>query len=198
MKKGRRTARIILVLLLVAGMAGYLKVSFVRTRVTQVMILFTSNSVENVIGYLRSFGKEAPIAAFILMIVQAVLAPFSETLVIFANSRVFGWELGMFFSWIGKMLGSYLCFLIGRIVGRDIIEWMLPKIGMRMADDFLKKYGTYILLFSRFFPFFSFDAVSYVAGMTSVNRFSFLTATGIGQLPSILIYSYAGKRLPRK
>ena len=41
----------------------------------------------------------------------------------------------------------------------------------------------------------SFDIVSYAAGLTSMKLWSFVLATGLGQLPATLIYSYAGEKL---
>lgn len=41
----------------------------------------------------------------------------------------------------------------------------------------------------------SFDIVSYAAGLTSMSFGSFFIATGIGQLPATIIYSYVGSML---
>lgn len=41
----------------------------------------------------------------------------------------------------------------------------------------------------------SFDIVSYAAGLTSMNFWGFFIATGIGQLPATIIYSYVGGML---
>ena len=41
----------------------------------------------------------------------------------------------------------------------------------------------------------SFDLVSYAAGLTSMNFMSFFIATGIGQLPATIVYSYVGDML---
>ena len=41
----------------------------------------------------------------------------------------------------------------------------------------------------------SFDIVSYAAGLTSMSFGAFFIATGIGQLPATLVYSYVGGML---
>ena len=41
----------------------------------------------------------------------------------------------------------------------------------------------------------SFDIVSYAAGLTSMSFGSFFVATGIGQLPATIVYSYVGGML---
>ena len=51
------------------------------------------------------------------------------------------------------------------------------------------------ILSARLLPFMSFDIVSYAAGLTSMSFGSFFVATGIGQLPATIIYSYVGSML---
>ncbi len=51
------------------------------------------------------------------------------------------------------------------------------------------------ILIARLLPFMSFDIVSYAAGLTSMSFGSFFIATGIGQLPATIIYSYVGSML---
>lgn len=48
---------------------------------------------------------------------------------------------------------------------------------------------------ARLLPFIPFDAVSYAAGLTSMDFWPFFLATGIGQLPATIVYSYAGGSL---
>ncbi len=41
----------------------------------------------------------------------------------------------------------------------------------------------------------SFDIVSYAAGLTGMGFMGFFIATGIGQLPATIVYSYVGGML---
>ncbi|GCD09901.1 hypothetical protein Ctaglu_15240 [Clostridium tagluense] len=58
-----------------------------------------------------------------------------------------------------------------------------------------ERHGKYAILIARLLPFISFDIVSYAAGLTSMSFWSFFIATGIGQLPATIIYSYVGGML---
>lgn len=51
------------------------------------------------------------------------------------------------------------------------------------------------ILIARLLPFISFDIVSYAAGLTSISFLEFIVATGLGQLPATIIYSYVGGML---
>lgn len=93
------------------------------------------------------------------------------------------------------MAGAAVCFFIARILGRDVVEKLTSKAGLEQIDVFFEKYGRNTILVCRLLPFVSFDLVSYAAGLTSMSFGSFLIATGIGQLPATIVYSYVGGML---
>ena len=82
-----------------------------------------------------------------------------------------------------------------RIFGRDVVEKLTSKSGLRAIDEFFERHGKQSILIARLLPFISFDFVSYAAGLTSMSFVGFFVATGIGQLPATIIYSYVGGML---
>lgn len=72
---------------------------------------------------------------------------------------------------------------------------LTSKAGLKQIDEFFEKHGRMSILIARLLPFMSFDIVSYAAGLTSMSFWSFFVATGIGQLPATIIYSYVGGML---
>lgn len=93
------------------------------------------------------------------------------------------------------MAGAAVCFYVARILGRDVAEKLTSKAGLERIDTFFDKYGKNTVLICRLLPFVSFDIVSYAAGLTSMSFGSFFIATGIGQLPATIVYSYVGGML---
>ena len=93
------------------------------------------------------------------------------------------------------MAGAAACFYIARILGRDVAEKLTSKSGLAQIDTFFERYGKNTILICRLLPFISFDIVSYAAGLTSMSFMSFFIATGIGQLPATIVYSYVGGML---
>lgn len=93
------------------------------------------------------------------------------------------------------MVGAALCFFIARILGRDVVEKLTSKKALDTADAFFERYGKHTIIVCRLLPFISFDLISYAAGLTSIRFWSFWVATGIGQLPATLVYSYFGQNL---
>ena len=129
------------------------------------------------------------------MIFQSIAAPLPAFLITFANANLFGWWQGAILSWSSAMAGAAVCFYISRILGRDITIKLTSKKGIEQVDQFFTKYGKQSILIARLLPFMSFDIVSYAAGLTGMGFWAFFIATGIGQLPATIVYSYVGGML---
>lgn len=166
-----------------------------RDNIKQMIFLLSMLDVEVIKGYILSFGIWAPIISFILMILQSVAAPLPAFLITFANASLFGWIKGAILSWTSAMAGAVLCFYIARFYGRGVVEKLTSKFALEEVDGFFEKHGKYAILIARLLPFISFDIVSYAAGLTSMSFWSFFWATGLGQLPATIIYSYVGGML---
>ena len=181
------------VLLLIIGI--YLFVGPINRFINQMIFYLSMLNLESLKQYILSFGIWAPIISFILMILQSVAAPLPAFLITFANAALFGWVKGALLSWTSAMAGAALCFYIARFLGRDTVEKLTSKFAIDSVDVFFNKYGKHTILIARLLPFMSFDLVSYAAGLTSMSFVSFFIATGIGQLPATIIYSYVGDML---
>lgn len=195
MKNSRKTARIVLVAVIVLGLISYFAVPAVNSKINQVFMLFSSMSVESIVGYIRSFGVYAVLVSFLLMVFQSVAAPLPAFLITFANAALWGWWKGALLSWTSAMAGALLCFYIARIAGRDAVEKLTSKFAMDSVETYFERYGKHTILICRLLPFISFDFVSYAAGLTAMGVVPFLIATGLGQLPATLVYSYVGGML---
>ena len=181
--------------ILIALVFIYLFVSPVRNGVNNIISLFRTLDVETIKEYILSFGIWAPVISFFLMVFQSIAAPLPAFLITFANAALFGWVKGAILSWSSAMAGAVVCFYIARIYGRSAVEKLTSKFALEEVDKFFDRYGKYAILIARLLPFMSFDIVSYAAGLTSMNLWSFFWATGVGQLPATIVYSYVGGML---
>lgn len=150
--------------------------------------------VESVKAYIRSFGVWAVAISFLMMILQSLAAPIPAFLITFANAAIWGWEKGAVLSWTSSMAGAALCFVIARYYGRSVVERFASKMALDHVEGFFEKYGKNTILVARLLPFVPFDPISYAAGLTPMKFGAFFLATGLGQLPATLIYSYAAAR----
>lgn len=185
---------------LAAAAVAYLAVPPVRGAVEEVVRLLTVGDIHAAItgfrAYLLRFGAWAPAVSAALMVFQSVAAPLPAFIVTFANGLLFGWAWGALLSWSSAMLGAALCFGIARALGRPVVEKVVGGTkALESSDLFFRRYGSRAILIARLLPFVSFDVISYGAGLTTTSLPRFLVATGIGQLPATLLYSYLGENL---
>ena len=129
------------------------------------------------------------------MILQAIAAPLPAFLITFANASLFSAFWGGLLSWTSSMAGAALCFFIARVMGREVVEKLTGKTVLDSMDGFFTRYGKHTILVCRLLPFVPFDPISYAAGLTSIRFRSFFIATGLGQLPATIVYSWAGSML---
>lgn len=187
--------RLILLAVIAAAVLCYVFIPSVNASVKEILAMFATGDFTVVRDFVAQYGAYAAVISFLLMIFQSVAAPLPAFLITFANANLFGWWKGAILSWTSAMAGAVLCFYIARILGRDVAEKLTSKSGLQQIDSFFEKYGRNTILICRLLPFVSFDLVSYAAGLTNISFWSFLIATGIGQLPATIVYSYVGGML---
>lgn len=194
-KQSKRIGKIVLLVIIVLTLLAYFLIPPVNETFHTIIKMFSSGDFTVVREFVASYGAYAAVVSFLLMIFQSVAAPLPAFLITFANANLFGWWKGAILSWSSAMAGAAVCFFIARILGRDVVEKLTSKAGLRQIDEFFEKHGRMSVLIARLLPFISFDIVSYAAGLTSMSFGSFFVATGIGQLPATIIYSYVGGML---
>ena len=187
--------KVILLIVVIVAVAVYFLVPGVNKVMNKVFAMFASGDFTVVRDFVASYGAYATVISFLLMIFQSIAAPLPAFLITFANANLFGWWQGAILSWTSAMAGAVVCFYIARILGRDVAEKLTSKSGLAQIDTFFEQYGKNTILICRLLPFISFDIVSYAAGLTSMSFTSFFIATGIGQLPATIVYSYVGGML---
>lgn len=192
---GKRAAKYFIIVIMALIVVSYFLIPKFNSFINGLFMLFSSMSVEMIIGYIRSFGIYAVIVSFMLMMFQSLIAPLPAFLITFANAAIFGWWQGAILSWTSSMAGAALCFYISKLLGREAVEKITSKYALESVDVFFEKYGRHTIIICRLLPFISFDYVSYAAGLTSMGFIPFFAATGIGQMPATIIYSYVGGML---
>ena len=194
-KKNVWIQRGILVAAILVLVAVYFLVPAVHEWVGSVFAMFATGDFSAASEFMAQYGPAAAVVSFLLMVFQSVIAPLPAFLITIANANLFGWWQGAILSWASAMAGAALCFWIARVVGREAVEKLAGKNGIRQMEEFFQRHGTQSVLIARLLPFVSFDWVSYFAGLTSMRFWSFFLATGLGQLPATIVYSYVGGML---
>ena len=193
--KNPNLIRLILLLVIALTLAAYFAIPGVHDAVNEAISVLGSADLDAVAAYIRSFGPWAMAFSFVLMVFSSILAPLPAFMITLSNAAIFGWWQGAILSWSSAMAGAALCFFIARALGRDVVEKLAGKGALAGVEGYFKKHGTRTILVCRLLPFVSFDAVSYFAGLTPIGFLPFFIATGIGQTPATIVYSYVGGML---
>lgn len=194
-KLSKHKSKIILIGIILGVVLLYFFNPNINKTANNIFAMFATGDFKVVKDFIEEYGTYAMLVSAGLMVLQSVVAPLPAFLITFANANLFGWWQGAILSWSSAMLGACICFYISRILGRDVVEKLTSKAGLENIDEFFEKYGKHSILIARLLPFISFDIVSYAAGLTSMEFWPFFIATGIGQLPATIIYSYVGGML---
>jgi len=104
---------------------------------------------------------------------------------------VYGPFWGTAYVLIGAELGAIISFLIGRALGRDILSRWL-KQDITFCEHCSDRHLVGLMIVARLVPVFSFDIVSYGAGLTKMSLKAFALATLIGMVPPTFAFTYLG------
>ena len=194
-KKNKWLSKIILIGLAAAALIAYFAVPSVKSFIDSIIKMFQTGNFSAMRSFIAQYGPYAMVVSSLLMIFQSLAAPLPAFFITLTNANLFGWWQGCILSFVSSMLGAAMCFFIARILGRDIVEKICTKGALKQIEEFFDKYGKKCILVARLLPFISFDVVSYAAGLTSMGFWGFFLATGIGQAPACIVYSYVGGML---
>ena len=189
------SAKILILSALVIAVVSYFIFPPYKNFIDMTLSAFASGDFGVMREFIADYGAYAAAVSFFLMIFQSVAAPLPAFIITLANANLFGWVNGAVLSWSSAMAGAALCFWISRVLGRNAAEKLTSRAGLQSVDKFFERYGTHSILIARLLPFISFDLVSYAAGLTSMRFLPFFVATGVGQLPATIVYSYVGGML---
>ncbi|HDZ18235.1 MAG TPA: TVP38/TMEM64 family protein, partial [archaeon] len=154
---------IIFVVIIIASLILLYIIFFVdETFLYRFVIEFFVNPVYN-LGILG-------ILLFVLIMgVQGLVAPLPSEIVLLATGMIWGIFWGGLMGVIGSMAAALLCYYISRGGGRPLAEKFVGANAIKLADDFINKYGIGAIIIARFLPFIAFDPISYASGLVNMD-----------------------------
>jgi uncharacterized membrane protein YdjX (TVP38/TMEM64 family) len=111
-----------------------------------------------------------------------------------AGGFLFGFFPGLFYILFSATLGSTLSFLAIKLALADWVEKIAAKWLIHLEQGF-KKNAFHFIVSLRLIPIFPFFVVNAIAGLLGINLITFITATFIGIIPAVLIYTSVGHSL---
>ncbi|MFJ3777789.1 TVP38/TMEM64 family protein [Streptomyces sp. NPDC090075] len=128
--------------------------------------------------------------AYGLITVAFVPRPFLNL----AAGALFGSALGMGAAMAGTLLGAWLSFALGRMLGQEALRPLLRGRLLKAADHQFSRHGFRSMLAVRLFPGVPFWAANYAAAVSRMRYAPYLLATGLGSIPNVAAYVVAGAR----
>jgi uncharacterized membrane protein YdjX (TVP38/TMEM64 family) len=150
-------------------------------------------SPETVRLWVQARGPWAPLAFMAMQVAQVVIFVIPGEIVQIAGGFAFGLWMGSLWSSLGILAGSLINFTLGRLLGRPFVAALFGEIKLAAIDKATasgKAAAGFFLLFA--IPGIPKDALTYVAGASSLGFWSFVAVSGIGRLPGILGSAFMG------
>lgn len=145
-------------------------------------------------SHFRSMGAWGPAAIVGGMAIAIVLSPVPSGPIALVSGAVFGPIEGTLYIVGGAELGAIVAFLVARLLGYELVrlstraEPLLERLRQSRSQNWLMA----AVFASRLVPFVSFDAVSYVAGLTPLSFWRFALATLLGVMPISFVLAFFG------
>lgn len=142
----------------------------------------------------RRLIEAGPIAPLLLigsMVGAVVIPPIPSLPLDLAAGAAFGPFYGALYAVIGAEIGAIICFVIARSLGREALSRIMKTEGTfcQTCTDHQLMGAMFI---ARLIPIFSFDVVSYGAGLTNISLKTFALATFFGMAPPTFAFTYLG------
>jgi uncharacterized membrane protein YdjX (TVP38/TMEM64 family) len=146
-------------------------------------------NIDRLKDFIHSFGLWAPFISACLMITQSVILFLPAFPIFVVNALSFGVFWGLLLSWSSAVLGSLVCFVLAKKLGRPTVQKLVNRIHLETADLVLRRFEKYVILLFGLLPVISFDVISYASGLTLLTFWEFLPLVCLAQIPSTLFYS---------
>jgi len=166
-----------------------LVIVFVTVAIISSQLSIDAATIEN---WLSDKGIWGPIIFVLIYAVLQALFVSSHVFIVAANAI---WIPGhaIFYSWLGAMGSGLISFIFARYVARDWIQKKLPD-KIKQYDSKLEESGFLTVLILRIF-FFTSPPLQLGLGVSRVKFLPFIAGTALGNLPAILLSTFAASNI---
>lgn len=153
------------------------------------------NNPEQTRKLIVAAGAWGPLVFIMLQVAQVLIAPIPGQVVGFVGGYLFGPFWGLVYTLIGAGIGFTLIFILARKLGRPFVERFIKKELLEKFDHLTNDKGVWVFFLIFLLPAFPDDAISLIAGLTTIKISTLILISLAGRLPGYAILSYTGSRL---
>lgn len=182
---------------LIAGAAAVLLLALLYWALSDAGMLPSIADERQLKAQVDAWGAWGPLLLILLMTAAIVMSPIPSGPIALVAGAAYGPLLGTIYTVVGAEAGAVIAFWISRCLGYETLRcWptarrFLEKLGDKRSQTRLMA----AVFLSRLVPFISFDAVSYVAGLTPLTFWRFAIATLAGVVPVSFALAYFGDQM---
>ncbi|MBR7140857.1 MAG: TVP38/TMEM64 family protein [Clostridia bacterium] len=142
--------------------------------------------------YISGFGIWGILILFLLTLLEVVVLPIPAAVTIVIGTILFGPTVSFIVSTLGTIVGSVICFYLGRTFGQKLVSWIIGEDKTKKYSALLAEKGKVPFIIMMLFPFFPDDILCMVSGLTSMSFKFFITTVTITRPVMVAFYSYFG------
>jgi len=191
-------SRIFYLLLILAGIGAVVFYAFQEDNIFGKLFYYLQNSRqhgEQLRETILAKGIFAPLIFITLQVLQVLIAPIPGEASGVLGGYLFGALPALVYSSLGLTIGSWLAFMIGRLLS-DLVRRRLEHTAFYQRFNHLVSKGDFIIPFVLFLlPGFPKDSLSYLLGMSHMPLPVFLFITFVGRIPGTLFLSFQGAEI---
>ena len=151
-----------------------------------------AEKIERLTQMIRETGEWGMAVYVLVQILQVVILPLPAVVCYVPGSQIWGAWTATLLASLGVLIGSVICYAIGRVFGKRVVIWIAGKETTEKYAGYIGRRGKVIFVLMQILPFFPEDILCMVAGLTSMN-FPFFLATMILVRPLVVAaYCFLG------
>lgn len=183
-----------LFLILIVGMVlAYFLIPSVEAFFKEAWDILTSDDERRIRAWVQQFGWFGPVVIVLAMVLQMFLIVIPSIALMVVAVLAYGPFIGSVIALAAVLTASSTGYLIGRLLGENVVVKMIGKKSEEKVVHYVDEYGFWAVVITRLNPMLSNDAISFVGGMLRMNYWKFIAATTLGISPLIIFIAYLGE-----
>lgn len=142
--------------------------------------------------YIRGSGFWGVAIFIALTVFQVVVLPIPEAVTILLGVAIYGATYSFILSVIGTIIGSLISFMLGKVFGRRLCNWMFGEDNTEKYAKIMNEKGRFLFIIMLLFPAFPDDMLCMIAGITTMSYAYFTVICLVTRPVMIGLTAYLG------
>ena len=155
-------------------------------------LLYVFRSVNNFKSFILSTGNKGIAIYILLQTAQVVFLPVPASIIALAGSIIYGPFWGSLYCTAGVLIGSYISFFLGRVLGFKLVVWIAGYDNAVKYANILNNSGKIFLGIAFLLPMFPDDILCLISGITTMKFKYFFFITTIFRPIGVICMCYFG------